>query len=91
MAEERISDARQPDRRRWSDPSSYNPEWGERARYAALLVPDHVTVLEIGAGTGLFREFVKGRTTYVGADLQPLDAELVALNLDSRSVARRAL
>jgi hypothetical protein len=71
-----------PNRQRWADPSSYKPEWGERAKLAALLVPDAAAVLEIGVGTGVFRDLVKGRTEYVGADLQPLDTTLITLDLD---------
>jgi hypothetical protein len=71
-----------PDRQRWGNPLSYKPEWSERAKYAASLVPDNVSVLEIGVGNGVFRELVKGRTTFVGGDLQPLDAESIALDLD---------
>ncbi|HLM81625.1 MAG TPA: class I SAM-dependent methyltransferase [Terriglobales bacterium] len=55
----------------------------EKTFCAASLVPDNVTVLEIGVGTGVFRDLVKGRTAYVGADLQPLDPASIALDLDS--------
>lgn len=75
-----------PDRQRWGDPSSYNPEWGERSRIAAALVPDRVSVLEIGVGTGAFRDQIAGRTNYLGADLQPLDPASIALDLDSDPV-----
>ena len=71
-----------PDRQRWGNPLSYRPEWSERSRLAASLVPDNASVLEIGVGTGAFREFVKARTAYLGADLQPLDAATIELDLD---------
>jgi len=77
-----VVEAQAPDRQRWGSPLSYKPEWSERATYAASLVPDNVSVLEIGVGTGVFRELVKGRTTFVGCDLQPLDAASIALDLD---------
>ena len=77
-----IAEAQTPDRLRWGNPLSYKPEWGERAKCAASLVPDNVSVLEIGVGTGVFRELVKGRTAFVGSDLQPLDAASIALDLD---------
>jgi hypothetical protein len=77
-----IVEAQVPDRQRWGNPLSYKPEWSERAKYAASLVPDNVSVLEIGVGTGVFRELVKGRTTFVGTDLQPLDTASIALDLD---------
>src|SRR5271154_7093513 len=70
------------DRKRWGDPSSYKLEWRRRATLAASLLPDHVTVLEIGVGTGVLRDLVHSRTVYVGADLQPLDTATTALNID---------
>lgn len=72
-----------PDRQRWGDPSCYKSDWAERSRLAASLVPDGVSVLEIGVGTGVFRELVRDRTTYAGADLEPLDATSIRLDLDS--------
>jgi hypothetical protein len=77
-----IIEAQAPDRQRWGNPLSYKPEWSQRAKCAASLVPDNVSVLEIGVGTGVFREMVKGRTTFVGSDLQPLDTTSIALDLD---------
>jgi hypothetical protein len=77
-----IVEAQVPDRQRWGNPLSYKAEWSERAKYAASLAPDSVSVLEIGVGTGVFRELVKGRTTFVGSDLQPLDTASIALDLD---------
>jgi hypothetical protein len=77
-----IVEAQAPDRQRWGNPLSYKPEWSGRAKYAASLVPDNVSVLEIGVGTGVFRELVKDRTTFVGSDLQPLDTASIALDLD---------
>lgn len=71
-----------PDRRRWGDAESYLPGWNERARLAASLLPDNVSVLEIGVGTGFFRDLVGDRAAYTGADLQPLDARSIALDLD---------
>lgn len=68
--------------RRWADRTSYKAEWSNRSKLAALLVPDDVSVLEIGVGTGVFRDLVSGRTTYLGADLYPLHPETIALDLD---------
>jgi hypothetical protein len=70
------------DRQRWGDPSSYKPEWSRRANLAAALLPDRVTILEIGVGTGVFRALVNGRTVYMGADLQPLDSATMMLDVD---------
>jgi hypothetical protein len=74
--------AQRPDRDRWGNPSSYRPQWGERSRIAAALVPDGASVLEIGVGAGVFRDLVSARTRYVGADLEPLEGTTIRLDLD---------
>ncbi|HKE36273.1 MAG TPA: polysaccharide pyruvyl transferase family protein, partial [Candidatus Baltobacteraceae bacterium] len=70
---------------RWGDKGSYNlyPAWVQRAEAASRMVPDGTSVFEVGVGTGDFRRLVKDRCFYRGADLNPLDAETVALNLDA--------
>ncbi len=75
---------KQPDRDRWGDPASYGGEhWDSRAKQAARLVDDGARVLEIGVGKGTFRDEVKARCRFVGADLNPLDDQTLALDLDS--------
>ena len=75
---------RQPDRDRWGDPASYGGDhWDSRAKQAAHLVRDGARVLEIGVGKGTFRDEVKGRCSFVGADLNPLDDQTLAMDLDS--------
>ncbi len=81
-AERHADELPEPDRRRWGDPASYKRAWDERARIAASLIETNASVLEIGVGLGVFRDLVKGRTAYVGADLQPLDAATLAIDLD---------
>jgi hypothetical protein len=70
---------------RWGDAGSYNiySAWVERAEMVSALIPDRASILEIGVGKGDFRRFVSDRTLHVGADLNPLDADTIALNLDS--------
>jgi hypothetical protein len=77
-----LAGAAAPDRRRWGVPSSYKSAWSDRARLAAPLVPDGAHVLEIGVGAGNLRALIRPRCNYVGADLEPLDAETRALDLD---------
>jgi hypothetical protein len=43
-------------------------------------------VLEIGTGTGTFRQLVAERCRYTGADLQPLDGTTLALDIESDPV-----
>jgi hypothetical protein len=87
---ETASDALRPDRDRWGSPANYRAEWGERSRIAAALVEDDTSVLEIGVGLGVFRDLVSARTTYVGADLEPLDTQTIRLDLDSDELPDRA-
>ena len=71
---------------RWGDAGSYNKysAWVERAEIVSALIPDGSSILEIGVGKGDFRSLVfSARTLHVGADLNPLDADTIALNLDS--------
>ena len=72
-----------PDHSRWSNPDNYRQHWSLRAAAAAELVPNGMSVLEIGTGTGFFRDYVQDRCIYVGADLYPLDDTVLAINLDS--------
>jgi hypothetical protein len=71
------------DRERWGDPLSYKDHWSKRAEQAATLIPNDVSVLEIGAGTGSFRQLIGHRTRYQGMDLQPLHPSILPLDLDN--------
>lgn len=82
MNETELMRLKDEERRRWGDPASYKLAWNRRSQLAAELVPDGVSLLEIGVGTGVFRGLVSRRTKYVGADLQPLDETTIALDLD---------
>ena len=70
------------DRARWGDRNSYQPSWDARAEVAARMLPDNVSILEIGVGTGAFRALVSDRCQYLGADLAPLDPKTLPLDLD---------
>lgn len=71
------------DRARWGRRDSYKPGWGGRSEVAAALTPDGARVLEIGVGLGVFRSLVEGRCAYLGADLAPLDARTLPLDLET--------
>lgn len=77
-----LAEAASPDRLRWGSAASYKPEWGDRARLAAPLVPDGSHVLEIGVGRGQLREMLEHRCRYVGADLAPLDDRTITLDIE---------
>lgn len=72
-----------PDRQRWGKPSSYQSDWDDRAKIVAQLISDDIHVLEIGVGIGNLRKLLEQRCTYVGADLEPLDSNTLALDLDN--------
>ena len=71
------------DRERWGNPQSYKAHWSRRAEQAAALIPNDVSVLELGVGTGCFREMIFNRTRYQGMDLQPLEPSILPLDLDN--------
>ena len=72
-----------PDRQRWGNPSSYKPDWDNRAQLVAPLIPDGAHVLEIGVGTGSLKKLIQHRCVFVGADLEPIDSDTRSLDLDS--------
>jgi hypothetical protein len=78
-----FANASSPDRQRWGNPSSYKPDWGDRARIAALLIPDRAHVLEIGVDVGNLKKLIQHRHVYIGANLEPLDTDTRSLDLDS--------
>lgn len=80
---ERLARVESPDRQRWGAPSSYKPDWAARSTIAAKHVRDGARVLEIGTGSGAFRQLVSDRCHYTGADLQPIDRQTLALNLEN--------
>jgi hypothetical protein len=82
----RLGLAQAPDRQKWGRKSSYSPEWSDRGRLAAEFIENGETVLELGAGTGTFQVLVSDRCNYLGADLQPLDAETLTFNLEVDSL-----
>jgi SAM-dependent methyltransferase len=77
-----FASASSPDRYRWGNPLSYKPDWNDRARLAAPLIPDGAKVLEIGVGAGNLKRLIQHRCVYVGADLEPLDTDTRSLDLD---------
>jgi len=78
----RLANARAPDRQKWSNPSSYKPDWAARAQIAAAQIADGERVLEVGVGAGDFRSLIEGRCSYLGTDLQPVAPGVRALNLE---------
>lgn len=86
---DRLALAKSPDRLRWGAPSNYKPAWAQRSGAAARHIPDNALVLEIGAGTGAFRDLVAGRCRYTGADLQPFDDRTIALDIEADPIPQK--
>jgi Capsular polysaccharide synthesis protein/Methyltransferase domain/Polysaccharide pyruvyl transferase len=80
---ERLARARAPDRQRWGASLNYKPDWATRGASAAQHIRDGGRVLEIGTGTGTFRQLVADRCHYTGADLQPLDEKTLAVDIEN--------
>lgn len=72
------------DRLRWGASLSYSPDWADRGKVAAKFIRDGSRVLEIGTGTGTFRALIADRCHYTGADLEPLDEQTLALDVDTQ-------
>lgn len=83
-----LARTKSPDRQRWGAASSYKAEWGERGQLAARFIRHGSKVLEIGTGPGAFRSLIAHRCHYTGADLEPLDEETLAFDLDSDPIPR---
>jgi hypothetical protein len=57
------------DRRRWSDADEFLPEWDERTRIIARLIPSGSHVIEFGAGRRALETYLPSGCTYVPSDL----------------------
>ena len=66
----------------WGKSSSYNPNWIQRAKIAAAIIPNGVKVLEAGSGVGDFAKLISSRVNFQGSDLEPLNKNFLRLNLD---------
>lgn len=86
---DKLASGEAADRVRWRNPSSYKPEWKERAAKAATLVPNGAFVLEVGCGVGALRRLLEQRCRYVGADLEPLDESTYGVDLDKDPLPHR--
>jgi hypothetical protein len=54
-----------------------------RSALAVKHIRDGSRVLEIGTEVGMFRQLVANRCRYTGADLQPIDLQTIALDIES--------
>jgi hypothetical protein len=66
----------------WSDPSNLNPDWNERTRLLAGLVPAEARVIEFGAGRRELERHLPPGSSYVPSDLVDRGAGTVVLDLN---------
>jgi hypothetical protein len=77
--------AKAPDRQKWGASSSYSADWAARGVLAARHIPDGSRVLEIGTGGGRSANSLRD-CRYTGTDLQPIDKNTLALNIETDSL-----
>ena len=69
---------------RWSDARELLPEWEERTRLLARLVPPGSHILEFGAGTRTLQKYLPPDCTYLPSDLVARTADTIVCDLNSR-------
>ena len=60
---------RKADHTRWTDAKSFCPEWSERAKIIAGLIPKGSRVIEFGAGMRQLQSYLDPSCTYIASDL----------------------
>ena len=75
---------RQADRDRWIDPKSFSPEWDERAKIIAGLIPRRSRVIEFGAGLRKLQSHLDSSCTYVASDLISRRSDTFIVDLEKR-------
>ena len=69
---------------RWSDAQELLPEWEERARLLARLVPPGSHILDFGAGSRTLQKHLPPDCTYLPSDLVGRSADTFVCDLNSR-------
>lgn len=67
---------------RWQDPSSLRPEWDERTRLMAKLIPDGSGVIEFGAARLVLPRYLEPACTYQPVDLVKRSDDTLAFDLN---------
>ena len=75
---------RQADPRRWMDATNFSPEWIERSRIIAGLIPKGSRVIEFGAGLSQLPSVLDPSCTYAASDLIGRSNETLILDLEKR-------
>ena len=69
---------------RWSDARELLPEWEERTRLLARLVPRSSHILEFGAGTRTLQKYLAPDCTYLPSDVVARSPDTFVCDLNSR-------
>ena len=83
-----LLESRTSDRERWGRRGSYDSEWRGRSELAASLLPGPVRLLDLGAGEMHLETLLPEGSVYIPADLEPLDARCLRVDLNEESVPR---
>jgi hypothetical protein len=75
----------------WSNPSSYNRGWTQRARFAARMMQPNDWVCDLGCGPQALRWFLPRRAIYLPADLKRWTEDTEVCDLNSGVMPRRSL
>ena len=75
---------RRPDVSRWEHASSFDPEWDERSRIIAGLVPAGSRVIEFGAGRQQLARYLDPTCTYLASDVIRRDVSTLVADLNAR-------
>ena len=67
---------------RWEEPSNLRPEWDDRTRIIAELVPGGSKVIEFGAARLVLQQYLKPGCTYQPADLVSRSEDTLLLDLN---------
>jgi hypothetical protein len=73
------------DYRRWRNEQSLRSDWDGRTKLIAQQIPAHSSVLEIGAGRMILRNYLSGSSKYTPADLISRVPEMIALDLNAKN------
>ena len=75
---------READRTRWTDTKSFSPEWSERTKIIAGLIPKGSRVIEFGAGMRQLQTYLDPSCAYVSSDLISRGQDTLIVDLEKR-------
>jgi len=81
-----LSALRRSDYRTWGDASNLDPDWDERSKILAALVPAGSSVIEFGAGRLALKNFLPPGCQYTPSDLVDRGGGTVVLDLNAATL-----